>query len=203
MAIEYDVEVEWKAFELHPGVPPEGMAVPFSKERIAAGRSHFEQLAAEAGLSVSERTHWYDSGPAHEATIWAKQFGKADDFKRAVLSAYFVDGRNIGSADVLADLATRIGLDPDKLRDALKSHQFTDLVRAEFEEARMLGITSVPTFIAGGYALVGAHPYESFHKLMEAIGGVRRLPPSDETDVRRIGGPGDLLSSGPRPIDAV
>lgn len=201
MASEYDVEVEWKAFELHPGVPPEGMEVPFSKERIAAGRSHFEQLAAEAGLPVTERTHWYDSGPAHEGTIWAKQFDKADEFKRAVLAAYFVEGRNIGSSDVLVDLAHSIGLNGDNLRESLNSRQFRERVAAEFAEARMLGITSVPTFIAGGYALVGAHPYESFHKLMAAIGGVRRQPLVEDSSVRRFGGTNDLLGSGPKPIE--
>ena len=177
------------------------MEVPFSKERIAAGRSHFEKLAAEAGLSVSERTHWYDSVPAHEGSIWARQFGKADEFKRAVLAAYFSDGKNIGSADVLVDLANSIGLDGENLREALVNHQFLENVEAEFAEARMLGVTSVPTFIAGGYALVGAHPYESFHKLMAAIGVERRQGSADDTNAHRFGGSNDLLGSGPRPIE--
>jgi predicted DsbA family dithiol-disulfide isomerase len=33
-----------------------------------------------------------------------------------------------------------------------------------------MGVTAVPTFVSEGYALVGAHPYENFHKLMEAAG---------------------------------
>jgi predicted DsbA family dithiol-disulfide isomerase len=33
-----------------------------------------------------------------------------------------------------------------------------------------MGVTGVPTFVAGSYAIVGAHPYEHFRKLMDAVG---------------------------------
>jgi len=37
-------------------------------------------------------------------------------------------------------------------------------------------VTAVPTFIAEGRALVGAHPIENFRKLMEAAGQPPRVP---------------------------
>src|SRR5690242_19926852 len=115
---EYDLEVEWRAFELHPGVPPEGQELPFSPERLAAGRSNFERLADEAGLPYGQRTHWYDSKPAHEAYLWAAERGAGDAFKRAVFAAYFVGDRNIASPDLLSGIAADLGLDGDDLRAA-------------------------------------------------------------------------------------
>ena len=87
-----------------------------------------------------------------------------------MFEAYFVHDRNIGSPAVLAELAGEIGLPGDELRAALADGRYLPQVRAEYQEARELGITAVPTFIAGDYALVGAHPYENFEKLMAAAG---------------------------------
>jgi predicted DsbA family dithiol-disulfide isomerase len=162
--------VEWHAFELHPGIPPEGQRIPWSPERIAQGRASFERLAREAGLEVGERTHWYNSDLAHEAAQWAREQEAADAFHRAIYRAYFVEDRNIGSADVLAELAGGLGLNGDDLRAALADRRYREEVLAQFQEARDVGVTAVPTFVAEGYAIVGAHPYETFRRLMTAIG---------------------------------
>jgi predicted DsbA family dithiol-disulfide isomerase len=174
--------VEWRAFELHPGVPPEGQVIPFSPERRAAGRRNFERLADEAGLEYGPRDHWYDSQPAHEATVWAGEHGRADELKRAVFRAYFVHDRNIGSPEVLAELAAGIGLDGADLRAALAAGRHRAAVQEQFEEARMVGVTAVPTFVAGGFALVGAHPIETLRKLLAHAGAqpLRRAAAADQ-----------------------
>ena len=78
--------------------------------------------------------------------------------------------RNIGSPDVLAEIATELGLDAGDLRAALAEGRFREAVREQYDEARAVGVTAVPTFVAGGYALVGAHPLENLRKLMDAAG---------------------------------
>ena len=155
-------------------MPPEGQELPFSPERLAAGRSNFERLADEAGLPYGQRTHWYDSKPAHEAYLWATDRGAGDAFKRAVFEAYFVGDRNIASPDLLSGIATEHGLDGDDLRAALAEGRYRARVEEEYEEARQVGVTAVPTFVAGGYALVGAHPIENLRRLVEHVGASRR-----------------------------
>jgi predicted DsbA family dithiol-disulfide isomerase len=151
------------------------MEIPFSPERIAEGKARFGHLAEEAGLEYGERTRWYDSKPAHEATLWAAALGRADSFKRAVFRAYFVHDRNIGSPDVLADLAADLGLYGDDLRRALHDGRHRAEVEAQYEEARRIGVTAVPTFVADDrYALVGAHPYENFQTLIARVGAAPR-----------------------------
>ncbi len=141
---------------------------------MAARRGRFAEAAAAEGLEVGERTHWYNSAPAHQAALWADERGKGAEFRHQVFRAYFVDDRNIGSADVLGEIATGLGLDAAGLRCALSEEAYAGRVEQEYEAARELGVTAVPTFVAGGYAVVGAHPYESFERLMEAVGGQRR-----------------------------
>ena len=99
-----------------------------------------------------------------------------DAFRHAIFVAYFAHNQNIGSADVLAQLAEDLELDPADLRAALAEGRHRDLIQKEYRLARAIGVTAVPTFVANQqYALVGAHPYENFQKLMAEIGE----PPRD------------------------
>lgn len=121
-----------------------------------------------------DRTHWYDSTPAHEATEWARERGAEEAFRGKVYQAYFVDDENIASPDVLARFATELELDAEDLRVALAEGRYRQPIQAQYEEARQIGVTGVPTFVAGGYAVVGAQPYELFERLMETIGAEKR-----------------------------
>ena len=134
---------------------------------MAAARSHFEQVANADGLEYAARSHWYNSVPAHEAALWADANADGEAFRRAVYRAYFVDGLNIGSADVLAELASGLGFNADELRKALADKTYADKVQEQFEFARQVGVTGVPTYVAGRYSMVGAQPYDTFEKLIE------------------------------------
>jgi predicted DsbA family dithiol-disulfide isomerase len=168
------VDVEWRAFELHPGIPPEGELIPWPPEQLAARRANFARLADEAGLPHGDRRHWYDSTPAHEAAEWARENGAEDAFRKGVFHAYFVEDRNIGSPEVLGDIATQLGLDAADLRAGLAEGRYRQRVADQYEEARAVGVTGVPTFVADHYAIVGAQPYDVFHRLMAAVEAQRK-----------------------------
>jgi predicted DsbA family dithiol-disulfide isomerase len=159
--------VEHCAFELHPGIPLEGQEVPWPPQRLAAARARFEQVANAEGLAYGQRTHWYNSIPAHEAALWADEHGDGEAFRRGVYRAYFADGLNIASTDVLAGLADGLRLDSGDLRAALAEARYRERVNEQFEFARSTGVTGVPAYIAGRYMMVGAQPYEVFCQLIE------------------------------------
>jgi predicted DsbA family dithiol-disulfide isomerase len=163
----FDLEVEHCAFDLHPGVPLEGQPIPWPPERTAAAHARFEQVARAEGLAYGMRTHWYNSGPAHQAALWADAHGDGEAFRRGVYRAYFADDLNIASADVLADIAERLALDTDDLRQALAEGRYRDDVEQQFQLARDMGVTAVPAYVAGRYLLVGAQPYEIYRQLIE------------------------------------
>jgi predicted DsbA family dithiol-disulfide isomerase len=143
--------------------------IPWDPERVARGRSHFEALAQEAGLEVGTRTHWYNSDLAHEANAWARERGLGEALHREIMRAYFVRDENIGSVDVLTGIAAQLGYDAADLRRALDERRYHEEIQREYAEAREIGVTAVPTFVAEGYAIVGAHPYETFRRLMAAV----------------------------------
>ena len=152
------------------------MEIPWRPEQVAQARGQFERMAHEAGLPVGRRTRLANSRLALEAAEWAKAWGPAahDCLHRALFRAYFVDGGNIGDVAVLAEQAERCGLDPDDLRLALAEGRYRAAVQAQLDAVRDLGITAVPTFIAGGYAVVGAQPVAVLRRLVQAAGAQPR-----------------------------
>lgn len=146
------------------------MKIPWDPKTLATRRGQFARAATEAGLEVGERAHWYDSMPGHQAAEWAQEQGAGDPFRRSVFRAYFVHDQNIASHEVLAGLASDLALDADDLRGALAEERYRQRVAAQYERARDLGVTAVPTFVAGRHAVIGAHPYEAFRQLMAAVG---------------------------------
>lgn len=159
---------------MHPGIPPEGQPIPWPPEVRAQRGQNFKRLADQAGLPYGDRSHWFDSEPAHEASEWASEQGAGERFRHAIYEAYFVQNINIGSPDVLVKIANELGLDGESLRQALNDQRYRNRVTEQFAEAHQIGVTGVPTFVAGGYAVVGAQPYEMFVRLMETVGAQRR-----------------------------
>jgi len=170
----YDVEVRWKAFPLHPDTPEEGCAL----EDLYAGRgaeihqvlARLKKVADELGLPLGERKRTYNSRLAQELAKWAESRGKGDRFDEAVFRAYFVDGRNIGKMDELVAIAEAIGLSQKEARGVLESRTFREAVDADWERSRGLGITGVPTFVIGQRGVVGFQPYEALERFLVDCG---------------------------------
>ena len=88
--------------------------------------------------------------------------------------AYFVDARNIGDVDVLLEIVEEAGLSVDAARNVLDSRKFKGAVDDDWAKSRETGVTGVPTFIAGGFGVVGAQPYEALEKLIKEAGAAPR-----------------------------
>jgi predicted DsbA family dithiol-disulfide isomerase len=84
-----------------------------------------------------------------------------------IYRAYFVGDMNIGSTDVLVQLAQEAALDAEDLRRALDEGRHRDAVAQQFQMAREIGITAVPSYVAGQYLVVGAQPYAVYKQLIE------------------------------------
>ncbi len=69
--------------------------------------------------------------------------------------------------DDLIGYAADVGLDRAEFVRCLDGHTFAAAVEADVYEARDLGITSTPTFLVNGAVLVGAHPVETFRKVID------------------------------------
>ena len=169
----YDVDVTLVHYPLHPETPAEGMTL----EELFAGRDEdldanyqsMKQRMDDEGLTYGKRSHTYNSRLAQELGKWADTQPGGEAIHDALYTAYFVDNRNIGDAEVLVEIAASVGLSADDARKVLEDRSFKDAIDADWAKSRQYGVTGVPTFVAGGYGVVGAQPYEALEQLVNEV----------------------------------
>ncbi len=169
---EYEIQVRWVAFPLHPETPEDGLTL----EELFAGRNididkareRLRQVARELGLPLGERTKTYNSRLAQELAKWAESKGKGDAFHKAVFEAYFVGGKNIGKANELVLLAQSLGLPDEEAGEVLMSRSFKEAVDTDWSRCHVLGITAVPTFVIDHQGVVGFQPYEVLEQFLQS-----------------------------------
>ncbi len=71
------------------------------------------------------------------------------DFSQAVFAANFFADRDIGAAEVLAEIVTELGLPAEQLALRAESLPIRGLLRAQTAEAIRLGIFGAPSFTVG------------------------------------------------------
>ena len=167
--------IRWRAFQLNPGMPAEGMireryidAKFGSSERAKRIYEAVSAVGASEGISFNfeaiRRTP--NTILSHRLLRKASKEGLQDPLLEAMFQAYFVDGRDIGSARVLAEIGESVGL--ENADGYLASGEGGEEVRAEDSLARRQGINGVPCFIFNyRFLLSGAQEPESFFQLFD------------------------------------
>ena len=174
----FDVDIKLVHFPLHPDTPAEGreMAGVYKERGLDPDKMYNdmkERMDAE-GLPYGKRTHSYNSRLAQELGKWAESNGEGKKMDDALYKAYFVNSNNIGDVDVLLELAGAAGLSVDEAKSVGENRTFEEAVDADWDKSRQYGVTGVPTYVAGGYGVVGAQPYEVLEKLMQEVGAQKR-----------------------------
>jgi len=165
-------------FPLHPETPMAGQSL----EQLFAGRgvdldamyARMKGLMDEEGLDYGQRSHTYNSRLAQELGKWAETQDGGEGIHDAMNRAYFVDGKNIADEDTLLEIVEGVGLSREEAAEVLRGRGFKDAVDADWTKSRDYGVTAVPTFVAGGYGVVGAQQYEALEHLLKEAGGQAR-----------------------------
>ena len=76
--------------------------------------------------------------------------------------------------DVLLDCVEAAGLSVDEARTIIEQRTFEQAVDEDWAKSQQYGVSGVPTYVAGGYGVVGAQPYEVLEKLMQEVGAQKR-----------------------------
>jgi len=171
--------IEWHPFQLNPDMPAEGMDRRAylegkfgGKEGAVRAYAPVVERAEAAGLSIDfegmKRTP--NTLDAHRLIHWAGIEQKQLDVVDALFAAYFVEGRDIGAHDVLADIADAVGMDAAVVLKLLASDADREDIQNRDKHSREMGVNSVPTFIvASQHAVPGAQPPELWTKVMDEL----------------------------------
>ncbi len=175
---EFDIDVTWQPYELHPEIPPGGRDRGDRRPRAEGYVSPIRQLAEEAGLPYAPGSHIPNAHKSLEAAEFAREQGLFDAYHRALFQSYFGEGRDIGDVSVLGELGSAVGLDVTGLENALASGRYVSLVNEATEEARGSGITGTPTFIFDDgerrLPIVGAQDYAVFQNVAKRMGAATK-----------------------------
>jgi predicted DsbA family dithiol-disulfide isomerase len=171
--------IEWHPFQLNPDMPAGGMdrrtylETKFGgKEQAVRAYAPVVEHAQKAGLTIAfeDMTRTPNTLDAHRLIHWAGIEGRQTAAVAALFTAYFTQGRDIGNAEVLADLADGIGMDAATVLRLLASDSDKADIRARDAHSREMGVTSVPTFIVGGkHAVPGAQPPELWAQVINDL----------------------------------
>jgi predicted DsbA family dithiol-disulfide isomerase len=159
-----------RPFPLSPNTPPEGrelarelahkgMDLELAHARLIplmeAEGLEFPPLAAGRRLWSTRR--------AQELALWAEEQGSpalVEALHDRLFRAVQVENQNVHELDVLAQLANEVGLDGAAARAALERGDLAAARELSWRTATRAGITGVPTYVAGGYGIVGAQPVD-------------------------------------------
>lgn len=165
------ISVTYRAYQLDPTLPPEGKPFRETMEAKFGGSDRLDpmlQRVTDAGAAIG-LTFRFDQVKRMPNTLMSHRVTAVlpeqlrPEWVTAAMRAYFEDGRDLSSLDVLLDIAAGIGADVEQLRQALDGDGGLAEVQSDLDSAQGIGITGVPFFVVDGkYALSGAYPVEQF-----------------------------------------
>jgi predicted DsbA family dithiol-disulfide isomerase len=176
---DHPFQIEWHPFQLNPDMPAVGMDRHTYLETKFGGRqgalrayAPVLERAEAAGLAIDfaaiKRTP--NTLDAHRLIHWAGIEGCQDRMAMALFAAYFDEGRDIGDAEVLADIADSLGMDGAMIQRLLQSEADRAEIAARDAQFRQMGITGVPTFIIGGqHAVPGCQPAALWLRVIDEL----------------------------------
>lgn len=167
------IEIVYRAYQLSP----DALEYP--------SKIGYEAFAEEKGIDIMKAKEMY--GPvtnfakqydlyyqtdklimsntmkAHRLTKLASGTKMEKEFVDALYNAHFERALNISDNDTLVEIATKYGLDKERVLEVLNSDEYKPEVLEDISLAKELGVTGVPFFVFNQkYAIYGAQRDEVF-----------------------------------------
>jgi len=181
LALRPDMEfdIRWRAYRLDPTIPPEGVD---RKQYMQAkfgnnpNRQAMQDALKQAGdgegiaFAFDKIARSPNTINSHRLIRWAASAGVQNEVVERLFEAYFEEGRDIGNADVLVEIASDAGMDSATVADLLEQGADREIIENEDAMAHRLGITGVPTFIfQNKYLVSGAVDPEALLEIIDKV----------------------------------
>jgi predicted DsbA family dithiol-disulfide isomerase len=158
LALRPDVPVQvfWRPYRLDPTIPKEGV------DRRAYLKAKFGDGPRSTAMGDALRSEGAGEGldfafdkiaktpnslDSHRLIRWSINTGVQDDVVERLFRAYFLEGRDIGDAQILIDIAGEAGMNAGLVAELLAKESDLAAVEREAGMANQMGISGVPTFI--------------------------------------------------------
>jgi predicted DsbA family dithiol-disulfide isomerase len=168
------IEVDVRSYELHPDLPHEGRAVR-PGGRLDQVFDHIAQECAASGLAFNKPVR---SPNTHrllgitELVRWHEP-DRFDEVDAALVAAHWVEGRDIGDLDVVADLMSATGFDMADILEREADGEGSRLLELAMEAAIDVEVTATPAWRVGGLTITGLHSLDQFQRWSGRILGLQ------------------------------
>lgn len=153
-----NIKTVWHPYELSPG--SEDTLDPVKdNEKLESIKKIILPSARELEIFIK----FPDISPYPHTTMafygmqYAREMNVETQYIEKVFSAFFQEGKNIGSPDILENIAEDIGMDRYKFKEALNCKKYMELhekaLKYSFEN---ISINVIPTYLIGEKTLEGA-----------------------------------------------
>lgn len=179
------VELRFQPFELNPQMQAGGEDViehltrkyGMSAEQARSNSEAIRQRGEALGFTfdMDRRRRMVNTFDAHRLLHWAEGEGldRQRALKHALLRAYFSEGQDVSSHEVLAAVAGSVGLDEARARAILASDEYADAVRARERLYQEHGISAVPSVVFNDRHLIqGGQPVDVFEQALRQLSGI-------------------------------
>ncbi|MEU7864409.1 DsbA family oxidoreductase [Nonomuraea sp. NPDC049141] len=193
---EPDVELVHRPYQLIPDAPEEPrplvdtVAEMFGPEQAESMLAEMTRLGASEGIEYRfDRAMAVNTLTAHRL-LWLAldEYGAGVQaaLATALYDAYFRDGVNVADHLQLTELAERVGLVGDRVRNFLASAEGVVEVREHVAAARREGVTTVPRFVfENGALIVGVTSTEALRDALRKASTVGADPAQESRDQTR------------------
>jgi predicted DsbA family dithiol-disulfide isomerase len=175
---DYEAEISWKPFQLHPELHKEGMEKnAFLIQKFGPqGANLFAQIKSVADsesleMNPEKITNIPNTVDVHRLMWFAKKQNKDLKLAISLFEGYFTAGKDFSQTETLLDLAESCGLFRKETEAFLASEEGRKEVLADEKMYREAGIQAVPTFIINDkYMIQGAQTPAAFLDAFKQLG---------------------------------
>jgi predicted DsbA family dithiol-disulfide isomerase len=174
---DYDLVLDWRGFELHPGTPMGGLPLTalFPGAHLPSLHDRTRRFAAQFGVTGFDPPNRLEnSRRALAIAELARDRGVLEPFRKAAFDGQWRQGKDLEADDTLRELALSAGLDPDEALSAADDPGYLDRVDEKQADARAQGVNGIPTFFFETVRVVGCQPLEALARAAERAGAKRR-----------------------------
>ena len=179
LSAEVKFEINWKPYELHPEIPENGYDKKLYMQQKFGDFSgkvspykQIEQIGKTLGFdfNFSKAERIPNTFNAHRLLWKAKEMGLQTELSEALFKCYFTEGKDIGSKEILLEVAVEVGMDLDTIKSFLDSKEGGQETADEEMNFIEKSIGAVPTyFINEKYIIQGGQEPETFVSFLNKI----------------------------------
>jgi predicted DsbA family dithiol-disulfide isomerase len=174
-ADKFDFTVKWLPFLLQPGLPKEGVdRMTYYRQkfgpRAAGAMERLKTVGKDVGINFCDDAIIGNTLDSHRLVEYADRKGKQDAVIEGVFKAYFEQGKNLGSIDVLTSIAKDAGLDEAETRTYLQGEEDKDWVLTMDQHWKEQMVDGVPFFVFNDkISFSGGQEPEVFEQVWNAL----------------------------------